>query len=220
MATHLSGRGRVPPTVRGTCVLLTILLAASMAAVPARAAHRVSCGQGHTVQANAKARVFWVGHRLYACASRARKPLLLYREEFPCPAEASSGCDAVDRVRLAGRFVGVDWELQQRDEVSAGVDVFDVAGRKRVRGYLTPSEAGWSYGISDIELTPRGGLGVLTVARSQAFGSASSYEVRKRDVNGSALLDSGPDIDPRSLALAEHTLYWSRGGVAHAAAIR
>jgi hypothetical protein len=197
-----------------------IAIVAAIAVAPAQARSHVTCRSGRTVQANAKVRVFWVGHRLYACASRARKPMLLYEESVPCPADSSSGCDAVDGVRLASRYVAVAWEVQQRDGTSAAAVVFDVIARKRVRARYTPQQSGWSYGIDDMEVTSNGGLGVIEAAQHPGlYPMPPTYEVRKRDANGSAVLDSGPDIDPGSLALSAGTLYWTRAGEAHSAAI-
>jgi hypothetical protein len=201
----------------GVLMMMTVMV---IVVAPAQARTHVTCRSGRTVQANAKARVFWVGHRLYACASRARKPLLLYEESVPCPADSSSGCDAVDGVRLASRYVAVAWEVQQRDGTSSAAVVFDVIARKRVRARYTPQQSGWSYGIADLEVTTHGGLGVIEVAQyAGLYPTPPTYEVRKQDANGSAVLDSGPDIDPSSLALSTGTLYWTRGGEAHSAPI-
>jgi hypothetical protein len=45
----------------------------------------------------------------------------------------------------------------------------------------------------------------------------STVEVRRLDRAGQGLLDSSPDIDPFSLALAGSTLYWTHGGIAQSA---
>lgn len=206
--------------MRRLAALLVMASIAAVAAAPAEARSRVSCHSGRTVQANAKMRVFWVGHRLYACSTRARKALLLYEESVPCPADSSSGCDAVDHIRLAARYVAVAWELQQRDGTSSAAVVFDVVARKRVRARYTPQRDSWSYWITDMELTTRGGLGLIEAAQhAGVYPMPASYEVRKRDAKGSAVLDSGPDIDPSSLALSAGTLYWTRGGNAHSSPI-
>jgi hypothetical protein len=193
-----------------------VLVVAAIAGAPVEARKQVSCRAGHTAQANGKVRVFWVGHRLYACATRAPTPLLLYEESVPCPASSSSGCDSVDHVRLAGRYAAVAWELQQRDGTSSAAAVFDVLARKWVRARYTPQQIGWSYWITDIEVTSHGGLGLIEAAKyAGIYPSPATYEVRKKDAQGAALLDSGPDVVPRSLALADGTLYWTLGGAAN-----
>jgi hypothetical protein len=205
--------------MRRTAALLVASIAA-LAAAPAEARSSVTCHSGRTVQANAKVRVFWVGHRLYACASRAHKALLLYEESVPCPADSSTGCDGVRHIRLAARYVAVAWEVQERDGTSSAAVVFDVVARKRVRARYTPQQISWSYWITDMELTKRGGLGLIEASKHAGlYPMPATYEVRKRDAKGSAVVDSGPDVDPSSLALSAGTLYWTRGGNAHSCPI-
>jgi hypothetical protein len=119
---------------------------------------------------------------------------------------------------LAGRYAAVTWEVQQRDRTSSAAVVFDVVARKRVRARYTPQQIDWSYWFSDVEVTSHGGLGVIEVSHQDTpYPSQSAYTVRKRDAHGTATLDSGTDVDPRSLALSNGTLYWTRSGVAHSA---
>jgi hypothetical protein len=205
---------------RAAGVLLIVVGMAAVAVAHADARTRVSCGAGRTVEANAKVRVFWVRRGLYACASHGRKPLRLYVESVPCPADSSSGCDSVDLVRLTGRYAAVAWEVQQRDETSSGAAVFDVMARKRVHTRYTSQQTGWSYGFTDMEITSHGGLGVIEVAQEDGlYPSSPTYTVRKADSNGAALLESGSDIAPRSLAYSDGTLYWTRAGVAHSSTV-
>jgi hypothetical protein len=43
-------------------------------------------------------------------------------------------------------------------------------------------------------------------------GTVVEYQVHAVDSKGSRVLASGPEIDPRSLALAGSTIYWTQGG--------
>jgi hypothetical protein len=114
----------------------------------------------------------------------------------------------------------VAWDVQQRDETSSGAVVFDVPARRRVRALYTPQRIDCSYRFSDIGVTSHGGIGVIEVAQqSGIYPSPPTYRVRKRDAHGAAVLDSGPDIDSRSLASSNGTLYWTRAGAAHSAQV-
>jgi hypothetical protein len=50
-----------------------------------------------------------------------------------------------------------------------------------------------------------------------AGGAEGGYQLHAADRMGSRLITSGTDIDPKSLALAASTLYWTQGGKPFAA---
>jgi hypothetical protein len=63
---------------------------------------------------------------------------------------------------------------------------------------------------------PRGGGSVAWIARLAAGG----FEVRKSDASGrNLLLDSGPDIDPSSLAISASIVYWTKARAPRAVAL-
>jgi hypothetical protein len=71
-----------------------------------------------------------------------------------------------------------------------------------------------------------GGPGDLELARSGSFALFSSLPdnpnlyLSVAEADGQHLVDSGPDIDPRSLAIAGGWVYWTRAGEPHSARIR
>jgi hypothetical protein len=76
--------------------------------------------------------------------------------------------------------------------------------------------------VTDLELRRTGSMAWITQSRdSDVSGPLPiQYEVRAGVRSSSfALLDAGPDVDPRSLALEGTTLYWTRAGVRRSAAL-
>jgi hypothetical protein len=185
--------------------------------------HRDGCHPraAKTAARTAKVRVFWVRHRLYACVTGQRRPYLVAEPPDPCPGSSSVGCDDVAAIRVAGRFVAVVGRFSGSDHASAYVEVLDVAHRTSVADWSTPNEH--YNGIADLELSPRGALGLIaeTVDPYAEPGETVTYEVRVLTSERSAVLDSGPDIAPRSLALARNdTLYWTNAGAPRSAFLR
>ena len=70
---------------------------------------------------------------------------------------------------------------------------------------------------TDLELKPNGS--VAWIWRG-VRGGQQVIEVHKRDADGHALLDVGAEIDVRSLARADSTLYWTKAGVPQSAQLR
>ena len=61
---------------------------------------------------------------------------------------------------------------------------------------------------------------VVIETRSNSCGSEATYSVVKVEATGPTTLDSGPDIDPRSLAVGGGRAYWMRGGQPQSATVR
>jgi hypothetical protein len=174
-----------------------------------------------TVIQNRNVRVFWVHDRLYACRSGVRRALLLARVHEGCPGESSQGCDDVGNVRLAGRFVAVHRYEWHPGGSSASVDLVDTAKRKRVRRWSTPSADELFGEVTDMELSSRGVAAFIARTAHSAPGADWTYEVRTLGAQDDAVLDSGPDVEQGSLALArDGTLYWTRAGRVRSAALR
>ncbi len=68
---------------------------------------------------------------------------------------------------------------------------------------------------TDIVLKDDGSVAWIVETALASPTRAAEYEVHVADKAGSRLVASGTDIDPRSLALANSTVYWTQG---HAAA--
>ena len=203
-----------------------VIAVLALSAAPAGAAkHRDGCHPrgAKTAARTAKVRVFWVRHRLYACMTGQRRPYLVAEPPDPCPGSSSVGCDDVAAIRVAGRFVAVVGRFSGSDHASAYVEVLDVAHRTSVADWATPNEDFSYSGITDLVLSARGALGLIaeTVEPYAEPGQQVTYEVRVLTSERSAVLDSGPDIAPRSLALARNdTLYWTNAGAPRSAALR
>lgn len=201
-----------------------VIAVLALSAAPAGAAkHRDGCHPrgAKTAARTAKVRVFWVRHRLYACVTGQRRPYLVAEPPDPCPGSSSVGCDDVAAIRIAGRFVAVVGRFSGSDHATAYVEVLDVARRRSVADWATPNDSRYS-GITDLELSPRGALGLIveSVDPYAEPGQRVTYEVRVLTSARNAVLDSGPDIVPRSLALARNdTLYWTNAGAPRSAAL-
>jgi hypothetical protein len=168
-------------------------------------------------------RVFFVRHRLYACMTGQRSPFLVAEPAVPCPGSSSTGCDEVSAIRIADRYVAVVTTFGGSDHSDAIVEVLDVARRTSVADWTTPNSFGLYTGITDLELSPRGALGLIaeTLDPYAEPGQRYMYEVRALTSKRNAVLDSGPDIAARSLALARnHTLYWTNAGAPRSAPLR
>jgi hypothetical protein len=205
-------------------VIGAVVAAVALTVTPAQAAKR---GPGchprgaKTAARTAKVRVFWVRKRLYACRSGNDRAFFIGELDDPCPASSSVGCDAVEDIRIAGRYVAVVWYVEQRDRSAGSVHVVDMAQRKRVRTWSTPNAVDRFGEITDIELTSRGSLALIVASYRTVPLATSTYEVRTLGTDREALLDEGPDIDPWSLARARNgALYWTNGGSARSATLR
>ena len=69
-----------------------------------------------------------------------------------------------------------------------------------------------------IVVSPTGGL-VAWIVRVVDEQGQHGYEVHATDITGTRILAMGTNIDPHSLALAGHTIYWTQGGKPSAAAL-
>ena len=72
--------------------------------------------------------------------------------------------------------------------------------------------------VTDLELRDTGGVAWIARGTVGPLGS-NSLEVRKLEpgATASVLLDSGPGVDPGSLALSGATLYWTSAGAPRSA---
>jgi hypothetical protein len=211
--------------MRNKSVLGALIAALALTAAPAaQAANRADgCHPKHarTAARNANVRVFWVGHRLYACATGQRRAYELVELPNPCPGSTSTGCDDVSAIRVAGRYVAVVQISGGSDHGEVSVEVVDVARRRSVADWTTPYGFYRYDDITDLELSPRGALGLIVRTVYAEPGPTVTYEVRALTSQRNAVIDSGPDIAPRSLALAsDGTLYWTNAGAPRSAALR
>lgn len=91
----------------------------------------------------------------------------------------------------------------------------DLRSKRRVR-----SSGQKSYAHPrQVALATGGSIAYLSEEYQEFDSDPPMFTVAKVEADGETTLDSGTDIDPTSLALAGHRVYWTRGGVAHSAAI-
>jgi hypothetical protein len=197
-----------------------LFLASLMLATAASAAKRApDCATtGRIVAADAQARVYMVGDdyqdAVYGCVfGSARRTRL--GEEY-------AGSDAAASVWVAGLHgsrVGYA-KLESLDVDFWTAKVGDLRADRTLRKVRR------SGGLDDLLMTPAGSLAILHDTRNSLAeanagpGFVQRYVVTTLDPRGATRLDGGPDVDPGSLALAPHRVYWTRGGEPRTARIR
>jgi hypothetical protein len=156
---------------------------------------------------NAQARVFARCHGrelAYYGQLIGRKGEVRLDDPSPC-------CNAVRLVSLAGPYVGYVDEQVVKDVDRFAVQVRDLRTGRLVHLWsensLTPTQR--FYGPTALVTTNTGGVAWIAQFDSDS-DPTTRYEVRRSDGAGdAAILDSGADIDPRSLARSTSTLYWT-----------
>jgi hypothetical protein len=188
------------------CLIATAVVFAVAMSHGAIASSAASCKTtGRTIASNGQARVYRVpdaDYRVYACLMRPARTVYLGLFD--------SEALGVRSVRLAGPSVGYENGVCQHA---------DCRGAVIVRNLRT--------GVVRRSRIPRG-AGLTTALVASAKGSVAWIrrtskgvpQVRALDGDGERLLDSGPGVGERSLAIAGSTLYWSSDGAARSARLR
>ena len=136
----------------------------------------------------------------YVCSFKQGTPRTL-RFKYP-----PAGAVPVDRsAKVSGRYVAflvVCRGCVRAPAVGAPVVVFDMVTGQRT--FAT----GFTTGNIDVfVLKPDGSVAWITADRFNP-----TWEVSRHDSTGTAVVDSGPGIDPRSLAAGGSWLYWTVAG--------
>lgn len=123
--------------------------------------------------------------------------------------------------RLAGRFAAYSIPalfVEGEELLPAYVRVVDLRGGRKLRlqGAVGSPADGPGSAVTDLELATTGAVAWIA---SYFRNGTRVYEVRKSEPEN-GLLDSGTDIEPRSLAVSESTVYWTKAGVPRSAALR
>jgi hypothetical protein len=157
--------------------------------------HACSAPAAKTTFATASARVFRVpGGRTYACLYRVGRSVSLGTSYVG----SGPSLDKLERIRLAGPYVAyVRFDYDHTFTTSR------LAVRDLRTGRVVQRAGPLTSRVTDLELTQTGAAAWIS------DDGARSYEVW--GPNGKRL-DAGTDIDPRSLAVAGSTVYWTRGG--------
>ena len=193
-------------------------LVLSLGFVAPGAARAPDCATaGHTVIANKKARVYRVGNdsggKYYGCTYGSERRKLL--GGYSISSEYQS--DTVF-IRLRGRRVGYA-NVSYAGTSAWEAKVVDLRTRKVTRRTFADG------GIDDLQMTGSGSLALLTddgATRIDGDGipnEVQAYTVIKLESEGGTVLDRGKDVDPDSLAVARHRVYWARADEARSAPI-
>ena len=207
--------GRRTVAWMAAAIAAAALTAASSA--PASAATPCATRGSKTVVATKTARVFKVRvrprigaafSRYYGCLFSRNRRFRFAEDDFP----EQSGWS---HIRLAGAYVAYAWHgsCAACDRAPRHVVVQSLrSGRFVTRLAISSEDTAEDRTVTDLELRPTG-----SVAWINRVGAGPAHEVQARDGAGARLLDSGPGIDPLSLALGGSTLYWTKAGVAASA---
>jgi hypothetical protein len=150
--------------------------------------------------------------RWYVCGFSQGMPRKIYRFPFgQDPAVSPSGPSA----KVAGRYVafvfyGLTGFCGSSGHPGASrVWVVDMlTGQRTFSETLTGGENFPGPG-NDLVLKPDGSAAWVT---SDRCSGATIFSVNRHDSTGTASVDSGPQIDPRSLAAGGSWLYWTNAG--------
>ena len=189
--------------------LAAFFVLASVGPSHSAATWRCATAHGRTVAATRDARVYRDRGRTFACRYDTNRRFWLKDE----PAEP----DALDveEIRLAGRYIGYELAFYGRIDSRFWVRVRDLrTGRWLVhRDAVTfdpvNEDPKASSGVTDLELTRTGAVAWIA---HNPYLRPLRLEVHKVDADGHAVLATGADIDPRSLALSDARVYWLQGG--------
>ena len=145
----------------------------------------------------------------------------------PPPGGSAAGGGGVDEVALVGHMVVYESWFSGRENRPERhrVIVRDLRTGRVLHNLPTgtprtpePGEVG-NGGTTAIVLKADGSVAWINlflergvIVPPEPVNFIRNYEVHAVDQSGSRVLASGPDIDPRSLALGGSTLYWTQGG--------
>jgi hypothetical protein len=154
----------------------------------------------------------------YACAYAGKRAFLL----GPPPYGSAAGSGGVGRIALAGPVVA--YSVGRRGETQ-GHTLGEVWVRNLVTGKLlhrmpngSPAEPGnVGLGLTIALVVKSDGSVAWINGAPEALGTV---QVRSVDASGSHLLAVSPEIEPKSLALAGSTLYWTEAGKPYSALLQ
>jgi hypothetical protein len=191
-------------------VVAVVLVPTSLADARKR---RDPCRPKHstTLFANDTIRLFDVpkgddGKSEYVCSWASR------RRFFLTHSDAAEDVNEVRNFETSGRFFLYVTYTCTKEFCNYGeVGLIDLrAGTRRRPSLPDPSE---------IALTDTGTVVYTTDPPVSSLPNPPGVYVLARSASQPEPLDAGDDLDPRSLALAGHTVYWTRGGQPHSARV-
>ena len=215
-------------------MLVLLVLPASTGAAAARKGVVAVCPRAHSrvVLADSQAEVFLAPEDpalpeflgFYGCSFKGKRSYLLGTP----PAYSSSGGSGIRLETLAGSIVayeggsasshyGTSWLVIVRDlrtgKVLHSVPTGTPAHPEppRTEDGITGQDVGIGPAAA-IVVKSDGAVAWIVEAPNQGSGANYEYQVHAVDSTGSRVLAAGPEVEPRSLALAGSTLYWMVGG--------
>lgn len=197
--------------VRRTLLILAATAAGYVGAAPAPASAAIPCGEPglrlitQTATAQAFARCRGRELRYYGRLIGGRS----FRLDRP------GGFAALQRTALSGLFVGYVERHTVKNNDQFAVRARDLRTGEDVHAWAENSEGPTQrfYGPTDLVVAPTGAIAWIVPFDSDADSSTIRYEVRVSDAGRkAAVLDAGVGIDPKSLALAGSSLYWTHDG--------
>ena len=164
-----------------------------------------------------------LGFRFFACRTSTGKQYLLARTS---PTPRGQAGDEIGVIRVSGNWVaaGIATNNGYGERARAYIRRIDLAtGRTTVvdlcKNTECPSNGSngprYDTAVQDLDLQSGGRMAwIVKYERLGTFGDtpALRYDVGRLDSRGAGVLDSGPDVDPRSLATGASRVYWMRGG--------
>ena len=218
-------RRLLPAAPVAVAATVALAVAAPATATAAAAEDRCDAKRSRTEEASRYARVYSVRRvqddavtrRWYGCLYRTQR-----RVHLGDVGPAGMFSDRISPVRLAGRYVATaaEYTASTGDAQGALIQVRDLRSGALVQRFQSPGDPN-TYDVTDLELRSNGS--VAWIARIiQGMPATTTYEVRRFPAteSHSTILDAGPAIGRRSLALSGPTLYWTRDGALRSTTLR
>ena len=191
-----------------TCLLLALAASGAQAKPPTTKAAKRCATRGTTVAANPRARVYRVftgDSEFYACFTRTGRTRHL----------AGSGGGAAHYTggffRLIGPRVGYVQQFCLDVDCTFEARTIDLARGRTIHRRTRVDGLAVGFEISR--------SGSFAFVSQPAYPSAS-YTIEDTDAAGTRTLDSGPEIDPHSLAAGGGRVYWMHAGEPRSAELR
>lgn len=220
-------RGMKRVAISTISVLLLLLLAAvSASAASGRQKALAKCQPGHSrlLAVDAQAQVYKMINEggpfleAYGCVY-GRRPYILGR--LPENSLSPGGAGGVELITLSGTMVAyqysafgeVGWKswIIAVQSLRTGKYLHKLPTGKLEEPSPNPESAGIGPALT-IVIKSDGAVAWIAEDRELSENGPPYYQVHALDKTGSRILAAGTGIDPRSLALAGSTLYWTKGG--------
>ena len=190
----------------------------ALATAPGAEAKKRPCksrGQG-TIVANEFARVF--------IANRADDDGEYYACKYGQKRDVRLAVTVIDTAGRGGDFFQLSEPYGPHQYVAAaqedcGIDYCDYTAKTINLDNFHRVRRAYGHSLMLLLLVRSGSLALLEET-SYPWENTRSYRVRKVEASGTSVLDQGPDIDPGSLAVTDHWVYWRRGGTTYTAPLK